>query len=184
MTLHNTVRLREMLGTLLLGFIALHATRSLAAEPAIEPQVPARTSSDSVPSPCPAPAQLSKWFRQINSIRADISLGNRAAPPDCSTELFQSGGRGQIARHAAVTNHSWVAPEIWHQPVYFDDVPLEQYGQTKHPALQPAISMGRFFVSIPAMPYKMIKDPPFSCVSTLGKYRPGSCAPCVLQVPR
>ncbi|MDA0657787.1 MAG: hypothetical protein O2931_14795 [Planctomycetota bacterium] len=184
MTLYDSLRWQKRLFAVALGCLMLYATQSLAVEPAAVAPVPGQDLSESTPSPCPAPVQLSKWFRQINTIQADISLGNRAAPPDCSAELFQSGGHGQKARYAAVTNYSWTAPEMWHQPLYFDDVPLEQYGQTKHPLMQPAISMGRFFATIPAMPYKMAKEPPFSCVSTLGKFRPGSCTPCTLQVPR
>jgi hypothetical protein len=39
------------------------------------------------------------------------------------------------------------------------------------------ISAGKFFFTIPALPYKMAVDPPHDCVYTLGNYRPGSCAP-------
>jgi hypothetical protein len=73
----------------------------------------------------------------------------------------------------------WAAPEIWHRPLYFDDVQLERYGQTTSPLLQPVLSGAHFFGIVPILPYKTGIDRPFEMVSTLGYYRPGSPAPCV-----
>jgi hypothetical protein len=43
--------------------------------------------------------------------------------------------------------------------------------------MQPILSAGHFFLTVPALPYAMGLFPPNECVYTLGYYRPGSCAP-------
>ena len=50
---------------------------------------------------------------------------------------------------------SWQATEFWHRPLYFDDVPLERYGQMHHPLIQPWLSGVHFFGNVPLLPYKM-----------------------------
>ena len=58
---------------------------------------------------------------------------------------------------------------------------LERYGHTWGPILQPLISAGNFFITVPLLPYKMGLEPPCECIYTLGYYRPGSCAPYILD---
>ncbi len=77
----------------------------------------------------------------------------------------------------AMTNHHWSATGLRHRPLYFEEVNAERYGYTASYCLQPLISAGRFFLTIPALPSKMAVDRPHSCVYALGHYRPGSCAP-------
>ena len=76
---------------------------------------------------------------------------------------------------------TWEAPGLRHFPLYFEDAPLERYGQTVSPWLQPAISAAKFYGTIPLLPYTMALNPPLEHVFTLGYYRPGSCAPFVRQ---
>jgi len=109
------------------------------------------------------------------AIRSDASR-----PADCSDGLFLDARPG-IARSASVTQFNWQATNFFHRPLYFDDTPLERYGQTKHPLIQPVVSGARFFGTFPILPYKMGTDRTGDCVSTLGYYRPGSCAPCVRE---
>ena len=47
--------------------------------------------------------------------------------------------------------------------------------------MQPVISGAHFFVTVPVLPYKMGLYPPEECIYTLGYYRPGSCAPYLLD---
>ncbi|NOY41844.1 MAG: hypothetical protein GXP26_08415 [Planctomycetes bacterium] len=77
----------------------------------------------------------------------------------------------------AMTNQHWSATCLRHRPLYFEEINAERYGYTASYCLQPLISAGRFFLTIPALPYKMAVDRPHSCSYTLGHYRPGSCAP-------
>ena len=58
---------------------------------------------------------------------------------------------------------------------------LERYGHSWGPYLQPVISQGHFFLTVPILPYLMGVDPPCECIYTLGYYRPGSCAPYMLD---
>jgi hypothetical protein len=79
-----------------------------------------------------------------------------------------------------VTFH-WTASALCYKPAYFEEVRLARYGQTWGPVLQPFISAGHFFLTVPALPYAMALYPPEECVYTLGFYRAGSCTPFYLD---
>jgi hypothetical protein len=102
-------------------------------------------------------------------------------PVDRSGDLFQptfSTRRADLSSGPwAQREFWWAATEFWHCPLYFDDVPLESYGQTTCRLLQPAVSGVHFFGDILVLPYSVIADPPLRHVTQLGEYRPGSCAP-------
>ncbi len=76
---------------------------------------------------------------------------------------------------------TWKASSLCYKPLYFEDVQLERYGHYCSPWLQPAISRVRFLLTIPCLPYLMGVDPPNQCVYDLGYYRPGNCAPSMLE---
>lgn len=79
----------------------------------------------------------------------------------------------------------WEAPALRHCPLYFEEVNLERYGYC-WPGLkpiQPVLSCGQFFVTLPLLPYKVWCEPPRECDYTLGQYRPGSPAPYQVQLP-
>ena len=77
----------------------------------------------------------------------------------------------------------WSASCMKHRPLYFEQVNLERYGYGCHPWLQPAVSSAHFFLTIPALPYKMTVHPPRECIYTLGYYRPGNCVPWRRNLP-
>jgi hypothetical protein len=81
----------------------------------------------------------------------------------------------------APTTFAWKASGVCHKPLYFEDVQLERYGHSAGPLLQPLASAAHFFVLVPALPYSMGLEPPAECIYTLGYYRPGSCAPYMLD---
>lgn len=60
---------------------------------------------------------------------------------------------------------------------------LERHGHERFPCLQPLISGGRFFATIPMLPYLAAVRDPWDCDYHLGYYRPGSCAPALWQRP-
>ncbi len=97
-------------------------------------------------------------------------------PPDCPMkhETFEP-------RHWAGLTYTWKASGLCHKPLYFEDVQLERYGHSWGPYLQPIISGGHFFLNVPILPYNMGLEPPCECMYTLGYYRPGSCAPYMLD---
>ncbi len=86
-----------------------------------------------------------------------------------------------LGRNFSATCFTWKAAGTCHKPLYFEDVHLERYGHSWNPVLQPFMSAAHFFVSVPLLPYKMGLTPPNECIYTLGYYRPGNCAPYLLD---
>jgi len=64
---------------------------------------------------------------------------------------------------------------------YFEHVQVERYGHSWGPFLQPVMSAAHFYGSVLFLPYKMGLTPPSECVYTVGYYRPGSCAPYMID---
>lgn len=79
------------------------------------------------------------------------------------------------------TCYHWTASALCSKPIYFIDNNLERYGQTNGPFVQPLVSAGHFFLSVPMLPYAMGLYPPNECIYALGDYRPGSYAPKYLE---
>ncbi len=77
--------------------------------------------------------------------------------------------------------YTWKASALCHKPTYFEQVHVERYGHTWGPYLQPILSGGHFFVTLPILPYKMGLHSPQECMYPLGYYRPGSCAPYMID---
>jgi len=77
--------------------------------------------------------------------------------------------------------YNWKAAALCHKPLYFEQVHLERYGHSWGPYVQPIMSGVHFFGTLPILPYKMGIRTPTECVYTLGYYRPGSCAPYLID---
>ena len=77
--------------------------------------------------------------------------------------------------------YMWKASGLCHKPLYFEQVHLERHGHTWGPYTQPLLSGVHFFGTIPILPYKMGLKTPNECVYTLGHYRPGNCAPYLID---
>jgi len=132
---------------------------------------------------CPTSEDLQRWFKPLDKIGLQVAPPDGPVPIDCSAELFSATGADTPAERRgnppAVVH--WVPTELAHQPLYFDDVPLERYGQSVCPVAQPLLSGAHFFGMFPLIPYKMGIDRTHDPVYTLGYYRPGSPTPCVRQ---
>lgn len=76
---------------------------------------------------------------------------------------------------------TWKASSLCYKPLYFEDVQLERHGHYCHPLLVPFTARARFLLTIPALPYLMGVYPPNECIYDLGHYRPGDCAPNILN---
>jgi hypothetical protein len=144
-------------------------------------------------SNAPAPAEEiqeapsradTRLFRPIGEVTADAAPTDGLLPGQPGTE--QPGFTpsppldfpdARLWRGWARTDFTWAATGLCHGPLYFEEVNLERYGYTLCPVLQPALSGAHFFLTIPALPYKMAHQCPRECVYTLGHYRPGSPAP-------
>jgi len=121
---------------------------------------------------CPSPKDL----KPIGELTIDTKAEDGDFPPECNL-----GDDAFAPRAWTPTCYTWKASGLCHKPLYFEDVHLERYGHSWGPYLQPVISGAHFFVTIPAVPYKMGLTPPAECMYTLGYYRPGSCAPYMLD---
>ena len=74
-------------------------------------------------------------------------------------------------------HYCWEPTNLYHNPIYFEDVPLERYGHTRHYLIQPFFSGAKFAVQLLGLPYQMTIYPVCSRQYSLGYYRPGECAP-------
>ena len=119
----------------------------------------------------------------LASIRLDADPGIGKVPEDRSVGLFsgpEGVAAGQPVRHTPGVLH-WAPSNLACQPAYFDDVPLERYGQSVCPVAQPILSGAHFFGMFPIIPYKMGIDRTHDPIYTLGYYRLGGEAPPVRQ---
>ena len=73
--------------------------------------------------------------------------------------------------------YHWMASNLYHNPLYFEDPSLERYGHAYPPLVQPFASAGRMTAQLIGLPYQMTIDPIHRRRYSLGWYRPGDCAP-------
>ncbi len=92
-----------------------------------------------------------------------------------------SGFEPQVGRDFIASTVQWKASGACHNPLYFEQVQLERYGHDAGPIVQPLLSSAHFFLTIPILPYKMGINPMNECQYALGYYRPGNCAPYMMQ---
>ena len=86
-----------------------------------------------------------------------------------------------VARSWTPTTFTWTASAACHKPLYFEEEQHERYGHMHGPIIQPVLSGAHFFGSVLLLPYQMGMYPPTECMYDLGYYRPGNCAPRLLQ---
>jgi hypothetical protein len=112
--------------------------------------------------------------------------------PDCPAEqVLRRVGRAPdepdtpfIPRNFAQIQYSWEPTNMYHHPIYFEDVPLERYGHTRHYLIQPLFSNAKFALQLVGLPYQMVIYPVCSRQFSLGYYRPGEQAPYLCyQIP-
>lgn len=167
---------------------SLLATLALFCSTWFDPPT-ARADQPELPSP---PADLAKSrptteneseslpYKTLGDIALSQSPPTGRLPLDHSKDLFRDPKKGDLTgptSQRATLSYHWVAARTWHQPLYFDNIPLERYGQSNHPRLQPLMSGIRFFGTLPVIPYKIGIDRTQDRISTLGLHRPGSPTP-------
>lgn len=153
--------------------------------------VPAREYDPEQPLPMPQPAkELPDVIRSLDAIDPYWGFkGTKQAPEDMANLDMEpkdvSFPEGVYQpRLSPETVFSWEAANIWHNPLYFEDAPLERYGHVANPLLQPFLSVGLFTTQLLGMPYQQTIDSPCRRRYTLGWLRPGECAPYKLyQIP-
>lgn len=124
------------------------------------------------PDQCPPLSRLKK----VTDITNDIAAKPGKFPTECPLE----GGEFQPRSWESIV-FTWKASALCHKPLYFEQVAVERYGHNLGPILQPFASGAHFFLTFPILPYKMGLNPPNECMYSLGYYRPGSCAPWILD---
>jgi hypothetical protein len=83
-----------------------------------------------------------------------------------------------------LANDLWLHSEresVAYQPLYFEEVNLERYGRAR--LGQPFLSIGRFFGTIPTIPYQMAVYDPKKPLYWNWTYRAGWGAPRVRELP-
>jgi hypothetical protein len=100
-------------------------------------------------------------------------------PAPC--KLSKLSEQDQPTRYHQPLTMTWTASQVCHKPLYFEEIALERYGHTAGPLVQPWISGAHFFTNIAVLPYKMGINPLGECQYDLGYYRPGNCAPWLLN---
>jgi hypothetical protein len=127
-----------------------------------------------------APPVADEAFKPLDQIQVVPRLDRPVLPEDRATDLFSppAPASPEALRRAdwQTSVYAWTPPEFFHRPLYFDDQPLERYGQSVHPRLQPAVSTGKFFKDVVFLPYYLVIDGHHQWVSPLGWDRPGSYA--------
>ena len=125
---------------------------------------------------CPRPGDCPECIQEDG-------VNGRNSCPECPeevrlTSLFYSG------RNFPETGINWEPSNLYYNPLYTEDVPLERYGHTRGKLIQPFFSVPKFGLQVVGMPYQMVLSPPASCVYPLGYYRPGDCVPYMYyQIP-
>jgi hypothetical protein len=123
---------------------------------------------------CPTPEQLN--LKPIRQITNDIAPKGDKFPFECPLKREEYSPRSW-----PMLTYTWKASGLCHKPLYFEDAQLERYGHSLPPYLQSVASAAHFFLVVPALPYFMGVETPNECIYTLGYYRPGSCAPYLLD---
>jgi hypothetical protein len=117
---------------------------------------------------------------RIKEVRDGKPLGD--VPENVSADVLNRQAQYACGREQRGWMHlcyQWEATNLFTQPLYFEDWNLERYGYSPKflRIAQPALSAGRFYLTIITLPYQMAVHPPREPVATLGYYRPGSPAP-------
>ncbi len=132
---------------------------------------------------CPSVDRMRQDLKPVTALSINITAEGDRFPPNCAAELLAEDPLGVISANEP---RPWMgqtfhlkASNLYSNPLYFEDIPLERYGQTRCEVIQPFISAGKFYVDVFLWPYRIGMEHPGECVYALGHYRPGSCAPYV-----
>ena len=116
----------------------------------------------------------------VDKVKLDIAIIGTEGE-DFPFECSINDGQMFAGRCWDQTTYMWKASAMCHKPLYFEEEQLERYGHSFSPAFQPFISGAHFFVTLPVLPYCMGVEPACEFIYALGHYRPGSCAPYMIN---
>ena len=122
---------------------------------------------------------MTEWnLKPMSSITPGIRSVGGKSPADQSWQLTS---RGSMPIANSEKLFAWAAPDITYKPLYFEDVALERYGQTRGFFKQPFVSGVHYLKSAAFLPYFSLYDPVNACDGPLGYCRPGERVNCVKQ---
>ena len=119
--------------------------------------------------------------KKIDDISIDIREKGDVVPEDRSAQLLGFNPKQWTQFNPSPKVFAWAAPDIRYQPLFFEDVALERYGQTLPPYRQTVLSAVRMTNSFFLFPNHARHDPIFSCDYPLGFCRPGNTVDYTLQ---
>jgi hypothetical protein len=135
-----------------------------------------QNSLDQLFAPLPAAPLGNLQYPQSRdeSLRAPANLAREvfaqfpAVPADIKTSTENSMNYAWQGRDVL-----WLAPNAVHQPLYFEDIAVERYGQ-RTLFFQPAVSAVNFAYDAAVLPVRAIIDPPKSLLPTQRHFRAGA----------
>jgi len=131
------------------------------------------------------PAQAIEDPKQHFPIGLTKPLSGTLLPDAKSDEYFDRGPSVLLPASPLVAQMNakpWVSPDLFWQPLYFEDPALERYGH--HVGVwQPAVSAACFMKSVVFLPYHFSAHPPHEREYGLGFERPGNCVWPRRQIP-
>lgn len=134
-------------------------------EPAVQDKTKIRPGSDFGDS----------WpAKELKDIRVDIRELNTTIPEDRSSQLIGFSEKQWTEFTPTPKVFAWASPEIRYQPLFFEDVALERYGQTRPPLRQTARSAVHMTKAFFMFPSNMCQDGIYRCDYPLGYCRPGN----------
>lgn len=111
-------------------------------------------------------------------IRERNEASQRVKPIDAEGPKYLAlPATGDLESNMPPMYYHWMASNLTHDPLYFEDVSLERYGHQYPECVQPFVSLSKFGVQFIGLPYQMALNPVDCEQYPLGYYRPGDCAP-------
>lgn len=139
--------------------------------------------AEALAPPVRTPSELPKISEIAPMPKPRNTAPGRQIPEQDPKRYVKLGHMPYAGRVSPEFVYAWEATNFKHNPLYFEDAPLERYGHSLPEFLQPIASIGRFSGQLAFMPYQMTIHPLCSKVSPLGWYSPGDCVPYRLHQP-
>lgn len=112
--------------------------------------------------------------KPMSSLSVDIRETSPEAPRDRSNNFTSAYADTWSTYAPAPVGYAWTSPNIRYQPLFFENVKLERYGQTRGPWREVFDSSAHFGASFFLLPYHARFDHVRSCDYPLGFCRPGN----------
>lgn len=121
-------------------------------------------------------------LRPLTGIDLNLNSGSDQVPRDRSGDLFATNpGSWSTLRNGNSLELFWEAPNISYRKLYFEDVALERYGQTRGGWNQIYRSTCHWGTTLFVLPLRIRLDPYYDCDTPYGYCRPGECVSPIWQ---